>query len=222
VTRADAAIVRPFAFAEYLPTLEAMRRLTAERGPQTADEIWLVEHPPTFTMGLAADPAHLLQPGDIPVIQTERGGEATYHGPGQVVAYLLIDLRRRGLLVRTLVDRIERATIDCLAHYRVPAIRKSGAPGVYLRTPAGEAGAKIAALGFKVSRGCSYHGVALNVAMDLEPFSRIDPCGYPGLEVTDLRSRLGSGADALVVSAVAARFGHALSEALMTPVESIR
>ena len=215
-----AILIRPFVPADYLPTLDAMRRFTAGRGPDTADEIWLVEHPPVFTLGLAGRREHLLNPGDIAVVQTERGGQVTYHGPGQVVAYLLLDLRRRGLLVRELVSCMEQAVIACLAGYQVAATRKKTAPGVYLLTPEGGAGAKIAALGIKVSRGCSYHGVALNVAMDLEPFSRIDPCGYPGLQVTDLRSQLRAAHDVPEIAGVAARFGQALLQALADPVES--
>lgn len=200
--------------ADYQQTLAAMREFTATRDAATADEIWLVEHPPVFTLGLAGRTEHLLGPGDIPVIRTERGGQVTYHGPGQVVAYTLIDLRRRALLVRDLVCRLEQAAIDTLAGHGVPAVRRSGAPGVYVADAAGQPGAKIASLGIKVSRGCSYHGVALNVDMDLEPFTRIDPCGYPGLEVTDLRSCLRRPRGSLDVAAVAARFGDALAAAL--------
>lgn len=200
--------------ADYLQTLAAMQAFTATRDAATADEIWLVEHPPVFTLGLAGRTEHLLGPGDVPVIRTERGGQVTYHGPGQVVAYTLIDLRRRSLLVRDLVCRLEQAAIDTLAGHGVPAVRRSGAPGVYVADVAGRPGAKIASLGIKVSRGCSYHGVALNVDMDLEPFTRIDPCGYPGLEVTDLRSCLRRPRGSLDVAAVAARFGDALAAAL--------
>ena len=200
--------------ADYAQTLAAMRDFTARRDAATADEIWLVAHPPVFTQGLAGRAEHLLAPGDIPVVRTERGGQVTYHGPGQVVAYTLIDLRRRSLLVRDLVCRLEQAAIDTLADYGVAAVRRGGAPGVYVADAAGRPGAKIAALGIKVSRGCSYHGVALNVDMDLEPFTRIDPCGYPGLEVTDLRSCLRRPRGGLDVAAVAARFGEALAAAL--------
>ncbi|MGD9943303.1 MAG: lipoyl(octanoyl) transferase LipB [Burkholderiaceae bacterium] len=223
-------LIRPLQPADYLPTLEAMRRFTASRGPDDADEIWLVEHPPVFTMGLAARPEHVLAPGDIPVLRTERGGQVTYHGPGQVVAYLMIDLRRRGLMVRDFVCRIEQAAIELLAGYGVAATRRSGAPGVYLAAAAGTggdgaaaagvaanvtaaAGAKIVSIGIKVSRGCSYHGVALNTAMDLEPFQRIDPCGYPGQAVTDLRQCIGK----VDVAQVAARFGHCLSVQIESP-----
>lgn len=161
-----------------------MRAFTAARDEQTTDEIWLVEHPPTFTQGLSGKPEHVLTPGDIPVIQTERGGQVTYHGPGQVVAYTLIDLRRRALGVRDLVCRLEAAVIDVCAAHGVRVRRKAGAPGLYLSLP--EPGAKIASLGLKVSRGCSFHGIALNVDMDLRRFESINPCGYAGLAVTDL------------------------------------
>jgi lipoyl(octanoyl) transferase len=171
-----------------------MRAFTLARDAGTPDEIWLVEHEPVFTLGQAGKAEHLLAPGAIAVVQTERGGQVTYHGPGQVLAYTLIDLRRRGLLIRDFVRLIEQAVIDVLAGQGVPAVRREGAPGVYVSTPAGPPGAKIASVGIKVSRGCAWHGVALNVAMDLEPFSRINPCGYPGLAVTDLRSQLGAAA----------------------------
>jgi lipoyl(octanoyl) transferase len=174
-----------------------MREFTARRGPDTADELWLVEHPPVFTLGQAGRREHLRDAGGIPVVATDRGGQVTYHGPGQVVVYTLLDLRRLGIFVRELVYRIEQAVIQTLDASGVAGERVRGAPGVYVRHPgsaaAGElAGyAKIAALGIKVSRGCSYHGVALNVAMDLAPFSRIDPCGYAGLPTVDL-STLGA------------------------------
>lgn len=202
--------VRPFARADYLQTLEAMRAFTRERNADTVDEIWLVEHPAVFTLGLAGKPEHLLAPGSIPVIATERGGQVTYHGPGQVVAYTMLDLHRRALTVRGLVCRIEAAVIALLAARGVAAMRREGAPGVYLRGADGAPGAKIASLGIKVSRGCAFHGVALNVAMDLEPFSRINPCGYPGLAVTDLRSLVGD----VDLAAVAADFGRTLAESI--------
>lgn len=178
--------IRPFAPAEYLPTLEAMRAFTASRDAATPDEIWLVEHPPVFTLGLAGKPEHVLTPGEIPVIRTERGGQVTYHGPGQVVAYTLIDLGRLRLTVRDTVCRLEAAAIATCADWGVTVLRRAGAPGLYLADARGEPGAKIASLGLKVSRGRTYHGIALNVAMDLGPFERINPCGYAGLQVTDL------------------------------------
>lgn len=203
-----------------------MQRFTSARVPGTPDEIWLVEHPPVFTLGRKAAVRHLHDAGAIPVVRTERGGQVTYHGPGQVVAYLLVDLRRRGLSVRSFVDRIEGATIATLALWRIAATRRTGAPGVYV-TVGGRAdgipGAKIASLGIRVSNGCSYHGVALNVAMDLDPFSRIDPCGYPGQAVTDMRSCIDDverGADPTLAVAdlepasVATRFGSMLAVAI--------
>ena len=189
-------VVRDLGRAEYLPTWQAMREFTAARTHDSTDELWLVEHPPVFTLGQAARREHLLDPGHIPVVATDRGGQVTYHGPGQVVVYTLIDLRRRGIFVKELVYRIEQSVIQALDETGVAAQRVRGAPGVYVRDAASSAGgelagfAKIAALGIKVSRGCSYHGVALNVAMDLAPFGRINPCGYAGLRTVDL-STLG-------------------------------
>jgi lipoyl(octanoyl) transferase len=188
-----------------------MRSFTAQRGPGTRDEIWLVEHDPVFTMGLAARPDHLLAPGDIPVLHTERGGQVTYHGPGQAVAYLMIDLKRRGLMVRELVRRIEQAVIQVAASLDVAATRREGAPGVYVSAADGSAGAKLASVGIKVSRGCSYHGVALNADMNLEPFSRINPCGYPGMQVTDLRRQL-AGRAAPALDAIARLLGETLAD----------
>lgn len=173
-----------------MPTLQAMREFTAQRTPDQPDEIWLLEHDPVFTQGLAGKSEHVLEAKDIAVVQTERGGQVTYHGPGQVVAYTLIDLARLGLGVRDLVCRLEAAAIDSCARWGVAVTRKPGAPGLYLRDATEEhdqPGAKIASLGLKISRGCSYHGIALNVDMDLSPFGRINPCGYAGLPVTDLR-----------------------------------
>jgi lipoyl(octanoyl) transferase len=197
----------------YEPTYEAMRAFTAQRDASAPDELWVCEHPPVFTQGLAGKAEHLHAPGDIPVVQTNRGGQVTYHGPGQVVAYPLIDLKRAGYFVKEYVYRTEEAVIRTLRHFGVTGHRVLGAPGVYVRlddpfghsrlqssppspqpSPAGGRGSqtdfaglgKIAALGIKISRGCAYHGVALNVAMDLEPFRRIDPCGYAGLETVDL------------------------------------
>jgi len=186
----------------YLEVEQAMRAFTAARGDAGGDELWLVEHDPVFTQGIAGRAAHVLAAGDIPVVRTDRGGQVTYHGPGQVVAYPLVDLRRLGLFVREYVFRLEQAALEVLASYGVSGHRVRSAPGVYVRRddPFGHAVlrpdaadplrglAKIAALGIKVSRHCAYHGLALNVAMDLEPFTRIDPCGYPGLVTTDLRS----------------------------------
>ena len=157
-----------------------MQAFNAARTPGTPDELWVVEHPPVFTLGLAGRPEHVLAAGSIPVVRTDRGGQVTYHGPGQVVAYPLLDLRRAGYGVRELVRRLEQAVLDTLSTYGIEGERRAGMPGVYVR------GAKIAAVGLRVARGCSYHGVALNADLDLEPFSRIDPCGYPGLSSTRL------------------------------------
>ena len=174
----------------YEASFEAMRAFTDARTADTSDEIWLVEHPPVFTLGQAGDPAHLLAADSgIPLVKVDRGGQITYHGPGQVVAYLLLDLRRRKLMVREMVTRIEQAVIDTLAAYNLAGERKAGAPGIYVapRPQAGlHAGAKIAALGLKIRNGCSYHGVSLNVKMDLRPFLAINPCGYAGLETVDM------------------------------------
>ena len=166
---------------DYQEVWSAMRDFTASRGPTTDDELWLLEHPSVFTLGLNARREHLLDPGEIPVIPVDRGGQVTYHGPGQVVAYTLLDLRRRGWGVKALVGNLEQAVIDLLAGYRLEARRRPTAPGVYVDD------AKVAAVGLRVRRDCSYHGVALNVDMDLSPYIRIDPCGYPGLRVTQLR-----------------------------------
>lgn len=170
----------------YADSYAAMRAFTEVRDPETPDELWLVEHPPVYTLGLAGDPAHLLQPDStIPLVKVDRGGQITYHGPGQVVAYLLLDLRRRKLMVREFVHRIEQAVLDTLAAYNLPAERIAGAPGIYL-SEGPQRGAKIAALGLKIRKGCSYHGVSLNVRMDLQPFLQINPCGYVGLQTIDL------------------------------------
>jgi lipoyl(octanoyl) transferase len=176
--------VRHLGLVDYLPTLEAMRRLTAERDEHTPDEIWLLQHPRVFTQGQAGKAEHLLAPGDIPVIQVERGGQVTYHGPGQLVAYLMLDLRRLDLGVRDLVSAMEQSLVEVLADYGVEAAPKADAPGVYVK------GDKIASLGLRVSRGCSFHGLALNVDMDMAPFQRINPCGYAGLKMVQLRDLL--------------------------------
>ena len=221
----------------YQPTYVAMRQITLERPPDRHDLLWICEHDPVFTQGLAGRAGHVLNAGDIPVVQTDRGGQVTYHGPGQVVAYPMIDLRRAGYYVKEYVYRIEEAVLGTLAHFGVTGHRVAGAPGIYVQldnpfghaaltgprapvaTRAAESAAadpfrglgKIAALGIKVSRHCSYHGVALNVAMDLEPFTRIDPCGYPGLRTVDLRTL---GVDAAPQDAAAV-----LASALVTRLE---
>ena len=166
--------------ADYLATLDAMRTFTDSRSPETCDELWLLQHPRVFTQGQAGKAEHVLAPGDIPVIQVDRGGQVTFHGPGQWVLYLLVDLRRRGLGVRQLVTLIEQSIVDVLESYSISAAARPDAPGVYVQ------GDKIAALGLRVRRGCSYHGLALNVDLDLEPFQRINPCGHQGLRVTSM------------------------------------
>ena len=177
----------------YDVSFDAMRAFTEARTPLTRDEIWLVEHPPVYTLGQAGDPSHLLaEASGIPLVRVDRGGQITYHGPGQLVAYLLFDLRRRKLMVRELVTRIEQAVIDTLAAYNLAGVRKAGAPGIYVSDGPLE-GAKVAALGLKIRNGCSYHGVSLNVAMNLQPFDDINPCGYAGLRTVDMAS-LGSTA----------------------------
>jgi lipoyl(octanoyl) transferase len=189
----------------YDVTFAAMQAYTDARDAGSADQIWLLQHHAVYTLGLGADPSHVLNPHDIPVVRTDRGGEVTYHGPGQIVAYLLLDLRRYKsdgkLFARELVHRIEQAVIDTLAAYNLGSERKAGAPGIYL-SAGDQRGAKIAALGLKIrGNGCTYHGVALNVAMDLTPFSWINPCGYAGLATVDMRT-LGVEADILQVQAV--------------------
>ncbi|HCY16280.1 MAG: lipoate--protein ligase [Curvibacter sp. GWA2_64_110] len=208
--------IRQLGRVDYVPTYAAMQTFTAARTADTPDELWICEHPPVFTQGLAGQADHVLVPGDIPVVATNRGGQVTYHGPGQVVAYPLLDLKRAGYFVKEYVYRVEEAVIKTLAHFGVTGHRVAGAPGIYVRLDdptahallpqrpqKSAAGAtapdftglgKIAALGIKVSRNCTYHGVALNVAMDLEPYSRINPCGYAGLQTVDL-STIGVSVD---------------------------
>ncbi|MBK5971122.1 octanoyltransferase [Thiorhodovibrio winogradskyi] len=176
----EAPVVRQCGRCAYQETFEQMRAFTDTRDAQTRDELWVVEHDPVLTLGQAGRREHLLNPGTIPIIDSDRGGQVTYHGPGQVVIYVLLDLRRRGLGVRQLVSLLEQSVIAALAAEGINATTRAGAPGVYVDD------AKIAALGLRVRRGCSYHGLALNVSMDLAPFSRIDPCGYRGLRVTQV------------------------------------
>lgn len=194
--------IRQLGRVEYLPTYEAMQAFTAARTQDTPDELWLCEHPPVFTQGQAGQADHLLAPGNIPVVQTNRGGQVTFHGPGQVMAYPLLDLQRRGHFVKEYVFKLEESVIRTLAHFGVTGHRVTGAPGIYVRlddpfSHAALAGplhpsdpfrglGKISALGIKVSRHCTYHGAALNVTMDLAPFERINPCGYAGLKTVDL------------------------------------
>lgn len=197
-------MVRSLGCVEYEPTWRAMQDFTARRDADTPDELWLLEHPPVYTLGQAGRREHLLAATDIPLVPIDRGGQITYHGPGQVVIYVLVDLRRRGYGVRELVARMEQAVIELLAAHAVAAQRLAGAPGVYVD------GAKIAALGLRVKRGCTYHGLALNVDMDLAPFAAINPCGYAGMRVTQCRD--------LGVSLLPVEAGQALARALLDGV----
>lgn len=178
---ATTLLIRQLGLRDYAPVWREMQRFSAARTAATPDELWLVEHPPVFTLGLNGKPEHVLEPGTIPLLKVDRGGQVTYHGPGQIVIYSLLDLQRRRLGVKELVQHLEQAVIDVLAGYGVTAARREDAPGVYVQ------GAKIAALGLRVKKGRSYHGLAVNVDMDLAPFSQIHPCGYPGMRVTQTR-----------------------------------
>lgn len=189
---AGSVLVRELGRQPYEKVWHAMQAFTDARGPDTDDEIWLVEHDPVFTQGQAGKAEHLLAPGDIPVVPVDRGGQVTYHGPGQIVAYPMVDLRRLGIGVRELVCRIEQAIIDTLDEFGISAERREGAPGVYVD------GAKIAALGLRVRRGCSFHGLAFNIAMDLSPYQRINPCGYQGLAITQVVDLGGPSQPAIV------------------------
>ena len=190
IQNCESPAIRHLGLTEYLPAYEAMRRFTDSRGTATTDELWVLEHPPVYTVGLGGRSEHFPKSSEIPLERIDRGGQSTYHGPGQAIVYALVDLARRTLTVRAMVAHMEQAVIDVLAARGVHAARTPGAPGVYVE------GAKIAALGLRVRRGCCYHGVALNVAMDLAPFSAIDPCGYPGLAVTQT-SALGIAGSAV-------------------------
>jgi lipoyl(octanoyl) transferase len=204
-------IVRALGRQPYEPVWRAMQDFTDRRDGDSVDELWVLEHDPVFTLGQAGKWEHVLVPGEIPVVPVDRGGQVTYHGPGQIVAYPLFDLRRLGIGVRELVHRIEQALIDTLARYRIDAVRREGAPGVYVGA------AKIAALGLRVRRGCSFHGLAFNVQMDLSPFARINPCGYQGLAVTQVLDCGGPGDLSVVaadlVQALCAQFGFAATMA---------
>jgi len=199
-----ALVVRSLGRRDYQATWEAMRRFTDERGPETPDELWLLEHPPVFTLGQAGRPEHLLAPGDIPVVQTDRGGQVTYHGPGQLIAYLLLALPRAHIGIKALVHLLEQSVIDLLADYDIVAVARTDAPGVYVE------GAKIASVGLRVRRGCSYHGIALNLDLDLEPFQRINPCGYAGLAVTRLADLVGPMDNARIATRLAQRLADGL------------
>ena len=203
IALAPALTTRQLGVADYESTWHAMQAFTAERDANTNDEIWLLQHLPVYTQGLAGKPEHLLTTPAIPVVKTDRGGQITYHGPGQIVAYVLFDLKRKGIGVKELVRRIEQSILDLLRDYGIGAERKPGAPGVYVN------GAKIAALGLRVKNGCSYHGLALNVAMDLTPYSAINPCGYAGMEVTDLAAL---GVRASIVDVMAVLSQHLVSQ----------
>src|SRR5690606_27023734 len=206
-----ACLVRDLGRQPYEPVWRAMQRFTDARDGDSLDELWLVEHDPVFTLGQAGKPEHVLGAGDIPVLHVDRGGQVTYHGPGQIVAYPLLDLRRMKLGVRDYVCRIEQAIIDTLLEWNIIGARREGAPGVYV------AGAKVAALGIRVRHGRSFHGLAFNIAMDLEPFGRINPCGYAGLQVTSMLDLGGpSGMDAVkpvLLDELARQFGMALQPA---------
>ena len=215
------ALVRDLGRMPYEPVWRAMQAFTDARDETTPDELWLVEHDPVFTLGQAGKPEHVLMPGDIPVLQVDRGGQVTYHGPGQIVAYPLLDLKRLKVGVREYVDRIEQAVIDTLGDWNIGAARREGAPGVYVN------GAKVAALGIRVRRGCTFHGLAFNIAMDLEPFLRINPCGYAGLAVTSMHDLGGpNGLEAVkprLLEHLAVQFGLRLQPAAgslpVAPVE---
>jgi lipoyl(octanoyl) transferase len=199
-------LLRRLGRVEYEPTWRAMQDFTARRTADTPDELWLLEHPPVYTQGQAGKPEHLIAATTIPVVPIDRGGQITYHGPGQVVVYVLVDLRRRGYGIRELVTRMEQAVIDLLAAHGVAAARLAGAPGIYV------GGAKIAALGLRVKHGCTYHGLAFNVDMDLAPFAAINPCGYAGMPVTQCRD--------LGVELSAPQAGQALVQALLETIYS--
>jgi lipoyl(octanoyl) transferase len=199
--------LRELGLVDYQPTLDAMKTFTDDRDVETPDELWLLQHPRVFTQGQAGKAEHVLAPGDIPVIQVDRGGQVTYHGPGQWVIYLMVDIRRHQLGVRDLVTLIEQSIVQLLGEYGIDGAARADAPGVYV------AGDKIAALGLRVRRGCSYHGLSLNVDMDLEPFQRINPCGYEGLQVTSMAQLLEAAPD---MEAVGRRLLAILSERLGT------
>jgi lipoyl(octanoyl) transferase len=197
-------LIRRLGLVEYEPTWRAMQRFTDDRGATTPDEIWFLEHPPVFTLGMNASRSHVLEPGNIPVVQIDRGGQVTYHGPGQLVVYPLIDLRRSGLGVRDLVTALERSVIDIAAEYGVVAEARREAPGVYVN------GRKLASVGIRVRRGASYHGLAMNVSLDLKPFERINPCGYEGLQMTRLADIGGPGSVAAAADALEPHLMRAL------------
>ena len=208
----DTLIVRDLGLQAYQPVWQAMRDFTDSRDQSTADELWLLQHERVFTQGQAGKAEHVLQAGDIPIVQSDRGGQVTYHGPGQWVAYLLVDIKRRKTGVRELVTRMEKAIVAVLAQYDIAAHPRADAPGVYL-----DNGAKIAQLGLRVRKGCTFHGLSLNVDMDMEPFLRINPCGYAGMAVTSLREALGQKPDMQavrdqLVSEIVSQLGYTASQ----------
>ncbi len=211
-----APLLRKLGRVEYEPTWRAMQAFARERTVDTRDEIWLAEHAPVFTLGLAGKPAHVLAPGDIPVVKTDRGGQVTYHGLGQIVCYLLLDLRRRDFGVRELVRRIEAALVATLAGYGIGAHAEPGMPGVYVTRGDGSL-AKIGAIGLRVANHGTYHGLALNVDMDLEPFTRIDPCGYPGLASSQMKDHGVSDSMERIGERLAAELTTRLSARRMLP-----
>ena len=210
MTPSPVVIIRHLGRQDYIRVWRQMLDFTTQRSAGSASEIWIVEHPPVFTQGQAGKAEHLLDAGEIPVVHSDRGGQVTYHGPGQLVCYLLLDLKQIGMGIRSLINSIEEAIIQLLSEQGIAAARKPGAPGVYVN------GAKIAAIGLRVKKQCTYHGLSLNVNMDLQPFSRINPCGYPGLAVTDMAT-LGIDTDVVSVAQMlttklAAILGYTLIE----------
>ena len=203
-------IVRRLGLRDYESTWRAMQSFTDRRDGDTADELWLLEHPPVYALGKAGRPEHVIDPGGIPVIATDRGGQVTYHGPGQLVAYILFDLPRAGIGVKRLVRLLEQAVVDLLIGYGIRSSARSYAPGVYVE------GAKIAAVGLRIRRGCSLHGLALNVDLDLAPFSRIDPCGYPGLAVTAIAQLDAPAAIGPVGAGLTERIAHLLARRVIS------
>ncbi|MBC7984937.1 MAG: lipoyl(octanoyl) transferase LipB [Candidatus Obscuribacterales bacterium] len=201
----SAPVVRWLGRVDYLPTWQAMQAFTDNRDAETRDEVWCLEHPPVFTLGMNGKAEHVLAPGEIPVIKIDRGGQVTYHGPGQLVLYPLLDLRRLQMGVRDLVVALENAVVTTVAAWGITAVGRRDAPGVYVD------GRKLASVGLRIRRGCSYHGLALNIAMDLEPFQRINPCGYQGLEVTQLRDFGGPTDVRVVADALSSHFVKAFA-----------
>ena len=211
--------LRRLGIADYERVWHEMQDFTDNRDESSGDELWLVQHPPVFTQGQAGKAEHVLAPGEIPVIQVDRGGQVTYHGPGQIVAYPLVDIRRKGITVREFVRRIEESIMGVLAHYSVKGERIEGAPGIYV------AGDKIASLGLRVRRGCTFHGLAFNIDMDLEPFQRINPCGYEGLQVTQLSALATASLEEVedrLISSLARQLGYSeIREAVAQQVQAI-